>query len=460
MAEREAEHKNLFSYTVPIWVLLFVVLASIGAAAWSLTHLRNPVYNYELEAPLADSPGKIALAYGSSPALAEPDFFASVERQFIAEEVSFVSTDLADMKVSVYKDGKLVKEVPILSKGREGSWWETPAGLYKIESKEPSHYSSFGHVYQPWSMAFQGNFFIHGWPHYEDGSPVAAGYSGGCVRLSTEDAKAVYDLVEVGMPVLVFERDYAPDGAGFESKQPTFAPDNYLVADLSSNFVFARRAPQKEAPIASITKLMTALVAAEYINLDADITITSSMLATTSVPRLVAGTRVSAYQLLYLLLLESSNEAAEAYARHVGRNYFVSLMNKKAAAIGMSHTHFVDPSGADEGNVSTTEDLFALAKYISNNRSFVLGISSGRIQTSAYGESQFKNLKNFNDFAGTATFAGGKVGKTIAAGETGLYLFDITIGESKRRIAVILLGSQDRKKDAQELLDFVRENFQ
>src|SRR3989344_7441702 len=279
----EERHRRLFSYTVPLWLLLAVLLVTIAGASWSLAYLRQPVYQYDLKAPLTDIPGSTALTYGSSRALSNPDFFSSVLKQFVNEKANLISADLASMKVSLYKEGKLVKEVPILSKGREGSWWETPAGLYKIESKEPSHYSSFGHVYQPYSMAFQGNFFIHGWPHYEDGSPVAAGYSGGCVRLSTEDAKAVYDLVEVGMPVLVFERDYAPDGAGFESKQPTFAPDNYLVADLSSNFVFARRASQEEVPIASVTKLMTALVAAEYINLDADITITSSMLATTSV---------------------------------------------------------------------------------------------------------------------------------------------------------------------------------
>ena len=243
-------------------------------------------------------------------------------------------------------------------------------------------------------------------------------------------------------------------------KRPDFAPLAYLAADLSSNFVFVNHESATPLPIASLTKLMTALVAPQYINLDSDILITKDMIATTSLPRLSPGTMVSAYQLLYPLLLESSNEAAEALARHVGRNYFISLMNRKAAAIGMSQTHFVDPSGAGEGNISTVEDLFSLAKYISNNRSFVLGITSGKLGNSAYGAATFKDIQNFNDFEKNPDFVGGKVGKTTAARETGLYLFDTLINAQKRRIAIIVLGSDDRKKDASEILTFIQQNFQ
>ncbi|PIP46640.1 MAG: hypothetical protein COX15_00070, partial [Candidatus Colwellbacteria bacterium CG23_combo_of_CG06-09_8_20_14_all_42_19] len=83
-----------------------------------------------------------------------------------------------------YEKGVFVNEFAILSKGKEGSWWETPAGLYKVQSKEKEHFSSFGRVYQPWSMAFQGNFFIHGWPYYPGGRAVESTYSGGCIRLA------------------------------------------------------------------------------------------------------------------------------------------------------------------------------------------------------------------------------------------------------------------------------------
>jgi len=105
-------------------------------------------------------------------------------------------------------------------------------------------------------------------------------------------------------------------------------------------------------PIASLTKLMTALVAAEHINLDQDVRIRGSGV-TSLIPRLREGYSASMYSLLQLLLIESSNEAAEVIASVIGRDEFLRLMNEKAAAIGMEHTTFTDPSGLDDGNIST-----------------------------------------------------------------------------------------------------------
>src|SRR3989344_9468417 len=133
--EQQHHYHNIFSYKIPLWILICALAVTAALAAWSYAYLREPVYEYELTAPLAESSGKIALAYGASPSLSQPDFFAHVRNQFIEEKVSFISANLADMKVALYQEGELVREVSILSKGREGSWWETPAGLYKVESK-------------------------------------------------------------------------------------------------------------------------------------------------------------------------------------------------------------------------------------------------------------------------------------------------------------------------------------
>src|SRR5882724_9446532 len=115
-----------------------------------------------------------------------------VKDDFISQKESFIEADLTAMQLSVYENGAVVKQVPILTKGRPGSWWETPAGLYQVQNKETNHFSSFGHVYMPWSMDFQGNFFIHGWPYEPDGTPVSSAYSGGCIRLATDDAEKLY----------------------------------------------------------------------------------------------------------------------------------------------------------------------------------------------------------------------------------------------------------------------------
>lgn len=418
------------------------------------------------EGKISPAPESHAIQSGSWPALANANFFSQVRVDFINQKKSFIEADLTAMTVSVYKDGEVVKQVPILTKGRPGSWWETPAGLYEVQLKKRSHFSSFGHVYQPWSMVFQGNFFIHGWPHFADGTPVASSFSGGCVRLSVQDAKAIYDLAEVGMPVLVYEKSFDSDEfkyserpASRQSTLPGISADAYLAADLGNNQVFLAQDSAKEIPVASISKLMTALIAAEYINLDATSTIVASSVVPTSVPRLSAGDRINPYHLLYPLLAESSNEAAFALADYLGRDRFVSLMNQKAVALGMTHTRFADPAGLEEGNVSTAEDLFALAKYLLNNRSFILKITSDTVGYNAYGSSQLKDIQNFNIFKGEPGFVGGKVGQ-VATGQTAgrdiIAIFSETLEGQTRPIVIVVLGSADNAADARAMLAHVK----
>src|SRR5690606_20071147 len=207
--------------------------------------------------------------------------------------------DLSTMTLRLQHGSTTVLEVPIESKGREGSWWETPAGLYKVQSKEEEHFSNMGQVWMPWSMQFQGNFFIHGNTYYRDGTPTAREFTGGCIRLSTEDAKRVFNLATVGMPVLVYEDGLSVDDFLYENLEPIPSLSNsYLVGDLGNNHIFADKEANTQMPIASITKLMTALIATEYIDLDKNVTITESMLATTTPPRLHPGEKHTVYQLL------------------------------------------------------------------------------------------------------------------------------------------------------------------
>lgn len=456
--------KSVFSQHVPYSkrrILLWAVgagvlgLVAVGAALFGYNYAKGNI-SFSRET-IAEQPAE--LEFGSYPSLSNADHFNTVKNRLITEGATFVEADLSSMVTRVYAGGKVVKEVKILTKGREGSWWETPAGVYRIESKEENHFSSFGKVDQPWSMAFQGNFFIHGWPTYPDGTPVSSQYSGGCIRLSDEDAKEVYELVTVGTPVLVFEQDFASDAFTYTPAQgmaPDIGATAYLAADLRNNFVLAERDSKNQVSVASLTKFVTALVAAEYINLDKPITITPLMIEASVRPRLVPGTSVQAFQLLYPLLLESSNEAAEALARSIGPDRFVNLMDKKAEAIGMTNTHFVDPSGKKFENVSTAEDLFVLLKYVYNNRSFVLKMSTGELNSSAYGEPIYTDLTNYNDFEVTnAEFVGGKVGQTLAAGNTAMAVYRIPVQGEMRPIAFVLLNSQDVGADMRALVNYV-----
>lgn len=446
------KHHHLIRWTV------IVGLVAVVLAATAFFFTRSLADTYATLRQIADSGN--TFTYGSYPSLANADYFATVKQEFIDKKESFIEADLSQMKLRVYEAGAVVKEVPILTKGREGSWWETPAGLYKIESRKESHFSSFGQVYQPWSMAFQGNFFIHGWPHYPDGRPVSSQFSGGCIRLADEDAKAVYDLVSVGTPVLVYEKDFGTDNFTYTPERPSISASSYLAVDLKNNHVFAELDSSTQYPIASLTKLVTALIAAEYINLDKKVTVPEAAIVYTSKARLTPGSEVQAFQLLYPLLLESSNEAAETLARSIGRDWYVSLMNKKAESLGMKSTKFVDPSGAGAGNVSSAADLFSLSKYLYNNRSFVFKISTGNLHDSAYGAPIYTDLGNFNNFPVTGgKFVGGKIGKTNAANETALAVYTLTLRGEERPVAFILIDSDDVYRDMPALVDFVRENY-
>ncbi|MBU2101630.1 L,D-transpeptidase family protein [Patescibacteria group bacterium] len=450
--KKSGEHKEGLRRPIIGWILIGLLLIS-GLIAWRVLKHYNPSYEIPLPSNIQED---LSSKFGSWPALEDAQFFKQVKASFINNDSSFIEGDLSDMKLRVYRNGKLATEVDILSKGNEGSWWETPAGLYEVQSKEADHFSSFGKVHMPWSMAFQGNFFIHGWPYYPDGTPVPKGYSGGCIRLSDKDAKEVYDLASPGMPVLVFEKDFEEDEFKYDFIGGQIDANNFLGADLKNNFVFAEKGSKEQVPIASLTKLMTALVATEYINIEHEVVITSNALVPTSKPRLQTGQRVSVLDLLYPLLMESSNEAGVAIGQILGMDRFVELMNEKAKAIGMKNTTFVDTTDADHENTSTAQDLFQLAKYLYNNRSFVLAISSGVINKSAYDPPPWKDLENFNVFENDPDFVGGKVGENNAAKETLLAVFEIEKTGVQRPIVAIILGSDDRATDASALINYIR----
>jgi D-alanyl-D-alanine carboxypeptidase len=350
--------------------------------------------------------------------------------------------------------------VPILAKGKEGSWWETPVGLYAIQSREENHFSSFGEVYQPWSLGFQGNFFIHGWPYYKSGEPVASTYSGGCIRLSTEDARALFEFSAVGMPVLVYNTPPKSTSFQYRFKTPDIEATAFAAVDLSDGTVLAGENVSIQLPIASVTKLMSALIAVEYLNLERQVAVPRDALVETTVPRLLAGRAYSVHDLLILMLTESSNEAAETLAAALGRDYFIELMNSKARAIGMQRTSFIDPSGLGVGNSSTAEDMFTLAKYLYENRRFVLNITNESLQDDAYGEVVFRNLSNFNDIPDVPNaFLGGKIGQTAAARETYLGIFGLEVDGKERPIVVVILGAQDSQRSVAILLKYLNEFY-
>ena len=386
------------------------------------------------------------------------DFFENIKNSLIDDRQDFLLVNLSLKKLSFFEKGVLKKEYQILSIGKEGCFWETPTGFFQIEKKFKNAFSNMGQVYMPYSLLFQGNFFIHGWPYYPNGTPVSSQFSGGCIRLSNSDAKEIFEMVKVGTPVLIFSSENLEDKFSFELKVPPLSAKAHLAVDLKSNFLFSGENLEKNYPIASITKLVSALVATEYINLWKKIKILPEDIIFTSIPRLKVGELWTGFDLLYLLLNESSNEAAQALSRFLGKEYFVQMMNKKAKSLGMENSYFKDPSGISLENQSSPKDLYLLAKYLYFNRTFILNLTKGTLYPHLTMR-KIENLKNFNCFFGKDYLLGGKIGK-MKQEETSLSIVEIEFKQEKRPIAIIVLGSKDACKDSQKILDWIEQTFQ
>jgi len=140
-----------------------------------------------------------------------------------------------------------------------------------------------------------------------------------------------------------------------------------LVVDQNTHEVMAAQNADMVRPIASLTKLMTALVVSEAkLPMDEVIQITRDDidLEKHSYSRLSVGLKFTRKELLLLALMSSENRAASALGRSYpgGREAFIRAMNAKARQLGMNNTHFVDSSGLSSGNVSTAHDLVKLAQ--------------------------------------------------------------------------------------------------
>ncbi len=375
----------------------------------------------------------------------------------------FIAADLKNMKLITYRDGAETAEYTILTKGKPGSPYETPAGFYNVLSKETDHFNGKEAVHMPWSMQFYGNYFIHGWPYYADGTQVNPNYSGGCIRLSTSDAEKVYMFADKGTGIFVYDPIQAASIGSLvlsTTPAPPVSAASYLVADVDTGDVYAEQNAEEPRPIASLTKLMTALVANETIMFNNRIAVTRGELL---YPQNAALTKRETFvvgDLLYPLLMESNNEIASSLASYYGTTSFIDWMNTTAKALDMQSTHFADASGVSSENVSTLDDLYRLATYLANKKSFIWDITRTPTKELVANSGDTFNFNNFNLFSGSPDFIGGKVGQTGAAGDTMVSIFSMPVNGVPRRIAIIVLKSDDYKTDTTALADWFTQSAQ
>ena len=393
------------------------------------------------------------------------DRFSEAKQKLLQKAPEWVEVNFSQGKVIKYEQGAPAQQFPIVLKGDPQGWGGTAAGLYYVLDKHETAFSGIAQVNMPFAIHFYGKYYLHGEPYHSWGAKTGGDVSGGCIQLQDDSAKEMYEAVEQGIPVLVVDKEN--DGYEYSATPsadpPLVTAASYLVADVDSGFVFAEKNSRDVFPIASLTKLMTALVVAENIDLRKSIAITPEMLeAFGTTEGLQEGERYRVVELFYPLLIASSNDAAEAVAGFLGRERTIQMMNEKASAMFMPDTVFVDPSGFDPKNVSSAQDLFYLARYIVNNRPPLFEITKGK-EVRSFGPVRFfeQELWNKNVFNADSSFAGGKTGYIVASKHTAVFLFQFLTRENDlRTIAFVLLGSQDDKLDTQRLYAWLSRNYQ
>jgi D-alanyl-D-alanine carboxypeptidase len=198
---------------------------------------------------------------------------------------------------------------------------------------------------------------------------------------------------------------------------PAVDADAYLVVNAGTGEVLAARNDREQLPIASITKLMTVLVALERVDPDDVVTVESGAAAVgESTINLRAGERLTVGELATAALVQSANDAATALAAHVGGGSvarFVELMNAKARRLGLRDTTFVNPNGLDApGHLSSARDVTLLARVAMRNP-FVR--RTVRLETAEIGGG--RSLFTWNDLLGSVPgLIGVKTGHTTRAG--------------------------------------------
>jgi D-alanyl-D-alanine carboxypeptidase len=230
--------------------------------------------------------------------------------------------------------------------------------------------------------------------------------------------------------------------------------------DQSSGRILFNKNSNEKLPIASITKVMTAILAIESGKLNRTFTVShEAVRAEGSSIYLKAGEHIRLIDLVYGLMLRSGNDASVAIAEAVAGSThgFALLMNEKAAELGMHDTHFMNPNGLDDPNhYSTAVDMAVLTRYAMQNPVFrkITGTQSYRAEkTNQENIRVFINKNKMLRLYSKAT--GGKTGFTKIAGRTLIS----TASSGGLSLVAVTLNDRDDWRDHQHLFDWGFANF-
>lgn len=225
-----------------------------------------------------------------------------------------------------------------------------------------------------------------------------------------------------------------------------------IVMDFDTGRVLYEKNAYQKRPMASTTKVMTAIVALENGNLDDIVTVSRNAASIHgSLMHLNAGEKLTLRELMYGLLLCSGNDAAIAIAEHIGGSVdgFCEMMNKKAKEIGAVNTNFTTPHGLDEtGHYSTAYDMALITRYALNIPVFNEIVKTTSIQIGN------RFLSNTNEML--TSYQGADGVKTGYTGKAGRCLITSATRDGRRFISVVLFcdSRAQRALSSKIILDY------
>lgn len=227
-----------------------------------------------------------------------------------------------------------------------------------------------------------------------------------------------------------------------------------LAMKMDGSRIYYNKNIETQRPIASLTKLMTAIVVLENYNLDDTIKISKNDIeGEGSRGDLRPDELITARSLLNMMLIDSSNDAALALARQ--EPDFVSMMNRKVKELNLENTHFANPDGLDEtNNYSSALDIARIFGYLIKNYpdAFEILKTKNMIVYSSDGKIEHR-LINTNELLGVLPEV--KAGKTGYTDEAGGSLAILTTGD----IITVVLGSPDRFGESEKLIQWLKEAY-
>ncbi len=230
-----------------------------------------------------------------------------------------------------------------------------------------------------------------------------------------------------------------------------------IVINAKTRTVIYSKNANARLPMASTTKIMTALILAECNTPEKEVTVTKQMVAVEgSSMGLSAGDTVTYCDLLYGILLPSGNDAANTAAISISGSVekFADLMNKRAEELGLNNTHFVTPSGLDaDGHYTTAYDLAILTSFALENESFrkVAATKSVTLEYSGkknYLSNHNRMLKTYNGAIGVKTGYTSKSGRCLVTAAK----------RENTEIIAVTLNDRNDWADHANLLDYGFEN--